>query len=144
MYETATSQTRQMKGRMPARTPADVDRLVAEAISRGDLETALACYEDDASLVPQPGQAVRGAAALREAVGAFVALKGQLDITVEEVVEAGDLALLRSRWTLRGTGDDGQPLEMAGAGVEVVRRQADGSWRFVIDHPFAAMPSQTA
>src|SRR3712207_6493048 len=99
-----------MEGRMPARTPVDVDHLIAEAISRGDLEAALACYEDDASLVPQPGQVVRGAAALREAVGAFIALKGQLAITVEEVVEAGDIALLRSRWTLRGTGDDGQPV----------------------------------
>ena len=129
---------------MPARTPAEVDQLIAEAVSRGDLEAALACYEDDASFVPQPGQVVRGAAALREAVGAFIALKGQLAIAVEEVVEAGEIALLRSRWTLRGTGDDGQPLELAGAGVEVVRRQADGSWRFVIDHPFAAMPSQSA
>ena len=129
---------------MPAKIPADVDHLIAEAISRGDLEAALACYEDDASLVPQPGPVVRGAAALREAVGAFIALKGQLAITVEEVVEAGDIALLRSRWTLRGTGEDGQPVELAGAGAEVVRRQADGSWRFVIDHPFAAIPPQTA
>ncbi len=40
---------------MTASTPADVDYLVADAISRGDLEAALACYEDDASLVPQPG-----------------------------------------------------------------------------------------
>ena len=107
---------------MTARTPADVDRLFAEAISRGDLDAALAYYEDQASLVPQPGQVVRGAAALREAVGGLVALKGPLDITVEEVVEAGEIALLRSRWTLRGTGHDGQPVALAGAGAEVVRR----------------------
>ena len=129
---------------MTVRTPAEVDHLVAEAISRGDLEAALACSEDDASLAPQPGQIVHGAAALRAAVGAFIALKGQLAITVEEVIEAGDIALLRSRWTLHGTSQDGQPAEMAGAGTEVVRRQANGSWRFVIDHPFAAMPPQTA
>jgi ketosteroid isomerase-like protein len=129
---------------MTARTPADVDRLFAEAISRGDVDGALACSEDGASLVPQPGQVVRGTAALREAVGGLVALKGPLEISVEEVVEAGEIALLRSRWTLRGTGQDGQPLELAGAGAEVVRRQADGSWRFVIDHPFAAMPPASA
>ncbi len=129
---------------MTARTPADVDRLFAEAISRGDLDAALTYYEDEASLVPQPGQIVRGTAALHEAVSGLVALKGTLEITVEEVVEAGEIALLRSRWTLRGTGQDGQPVELAGAGAEVVRRQPDGSWRFVIDHPFAAMPSQTS
>ena len=129
---------------MTARTPADVDRLFAEAISRGDVEGALACYEEEASLVPQPGQVVRGTAALREAVGGLIALKGPLEISVEEVVEAGEIALLRSRWSMRGTGQDGQPVELAGAGAEVVRRQADGSWRFVIDHPFAAMPPQSA
>src|SRR5438045_2427458 len=101
---------------MTAKTPADIDRLFGEAVTRGDVEAALACYEEGASLVPQPGQVVSGAAALREAVGGLVARKGPLDIRVEEVVEAGELALLRSRWTLRGTGPDGQPLEMAGAG----------------------------
>ena len=126
---------------MTAQTPADVDRLFGEAISRGDLEAALAYYEDGASLVPQPGQVVSGTTALREAVGGLIALKGPLEIAVEEVVEAGEIALLRSRWTLRGTGQDGQPVELAGAGAEVVRRQPDGSWRFVIDHPFAATPS---
>jgi len=126
---------------MTAQTPADVDRLFSEAISRGDLEAALACYEDGASLVPQPGQVVSGAAALREAVSGLIALNGALAIAVEEVVEAGDIALLRSRWTLHGTGADGQPVVMAGAGAEVVRRQADESWRFVIDHPFGAMQS---
>jgi uncharacterized protein (TIGR02246 family) len=128
---------------MTARAPADVDRLFAEAISGGDIEAALACYEAEASLVPQPGQVVRGTAALREAVAGLVALKGPLEINVVEVVEAGEIALLRSRWTLQGTGEDGQPVELAGAGAEVVRRQADGSWRFVIDHPFAAMPAQS-
>jgi ketosteroid isomerase-like protein len=122
---------------MTATIPADVDYRFGEAITRGDLDAALACYEDEASLVPQPGQIVRGAA-LREAVAGLIALRGPLDITVEEVVEAGDVALLRSRWTLRGTGDDGQPVALAGAGAEVVRRQPDGTWRFVIDHPFAA------
>ena len=126
---------------MTAQTPADVDRLFGEAITRGDLEAALAYYEDGASLVPQPGQVVSGTTALREAVGGLIALKGSLDIAVEEVVEAGEIALLRSRWTLRGTGEDGRPVELAGAGAEVVRRQPDGSWRFVIDHPFAGTPA---
>jgi ketosteroid isomerase-like protein len=53
-------------------------------------------------------------------------------------IEAGDLALLRGEWQLKGTGPDGRSLETAGNDIEVARRQADGTWRFVIDHAFGA------
>jgi ketosteroid isomerase-like protein len=33
-------------------------------------------------------------------------------------------------------GEDGNPVELAMRSSEVVRRQADGSWRYVIDNPF--------
>jgi len=35
------------------------------------------------------------------------------------------------------TGPDGQPTAMAGKAIEVVRRQADGTWRFIVDDPWA-------
>jgi len=34
-------------------------------------------------------------------------------------------------------GPDGAIIEQRGKAVEVVRRQADGTWRFAIDDPFA-------
>ncbi len=49
----------------------------------------------------------------------------------------GDLALLHAEWTLKGTGPDGQAVELAGRTSEVVRRQTDGSWRYVIDNPYS-------
>ena len=59
---------------MTARTPADLDHRFAESISREDLDAALACYEAEAGLVPEPGQVVRGTAALRATVGGLIAL----------------------------------------------------------------------
>jgi ketosteroid isomerase-like protein len=53
-------------------------------------------------------------------------------------VHSGDVALLRSKWSLAGTGPDGKPVAMSGNGTEVVRRQADGTWLFVIDNPAGA------
>jgi ketosteroid isomerase-like protein len=53
-------------------------------------------------------------------------------------VESGDTALLCGKWQLSGNGPDGSAVEMRGNSIEVVRRQNDGSWRFVIDHPFGA------
>jgi ketosteroid isomerase-like protein len=49
-----------------------------------------------------------------------------------------DSALLHSAWTLATTGPDGVPINMAGTTADVVRRQADGTWRFVIDNPWGS------
>jgi ketosteroid isomerase-like protein len=48
-------------------------------------------------------------------------------------VPAGDVALLRSHWRLAISGLDGKPMEITGKGVQVARRQPDGSWRYLID-----------
>ncbi len=123
---------------MPARTPEEPDLLIAQALSAGDLEAAVDLYEPDASIAPQPGQVATGTAAIRQALSGFIALKPTMTIKVTKTVQAGDLALLHSEWTLDGTGPDGNPVNLTGRGVEVVRRQPDGTWRFVIDNPFGA------
>src|SRR5581483_8068547 len=124
---------------MPARKPEECDTLLAEAINKGDVETAVALYESTAAFVQQPGQVVTGHAAIREAMKAFAGLKPTRKIDVSAVQNGGgDVALLRSKWSLTGAGPDGKPVTMSGNGTEVVRRQADGTWRFVIDNPSGA------
>jgi uncharacterized protein (TIGR02246 family) len=123
---------------MAARTPEDIHQRFAEAINAGNAQSLLALFEPDAALVPEPGQLVRGREAISGAFQGFLGMKPTLRIDTQSIIQAGDIALLRSRWTLRGSGPDGKPIEMAGNGMEVVRRQPDGTWLFVIDHPFGA------
>jgi len=122
---------------MPARTPEDVNRCLAEAFRVRNLEAVVALYEPGATFVAQPGQPVTGLAAIREAVAGFLALNPNLALEVTGVIGSGDVALTSSRWTLTGTTPDGKSLQMSGCGVEVVRRQPDGTWRYVIDNPYA-------
>jgi len=35
-----------------------------------------------------------------------------------------------------GTGPDGRPITVQGTSADVLRKQADGRWLLVIDHPF--------
>ena len=44
--------------------------------------------------------------------------------------------------TLEGTRPDGRPVKSTLHTLEVVRRQPDGSWRYVIDDPFGSMRDQ--
>ena len=99
----------------------------------------MSLYEPGAMTVPQPGPAVSGQMAIREVMTAFLALKPQFGLQLRKAFQANDIALLFSTWTLTGTDPNGGgPVEMAGQTSDVVRRQPDGTWLFVIDVPFGA------
>ena len=121
---------------MPARTPAECDIQVIEAVNAGDLESAVALYEPEAAVVSPKGATVTGTEAIREVLTSFIAMKPPISIEVPSVVQSGDTAVLHSKWSLKGTDASGNSVESAGNGIEVVRRQADGTWKFIIDNPF--------
>ena len=83
-----------------------------------------------------PGASAHGLPGVREALAGFIAMKGTLDLKVTRVLEASDLALVTTVWSFTGTGPDGEPVKLAAKSADVLRRQADGSWRFVIDNPW--------
>jgi uncharacterized protein (TIGR02246 family) len=122
---------------MPATQPEDMPRVFSQAFNAGDLDALMALYEPDAVLVSQPGHTVAGVSAAHEALQVFLGLHGTIDLVLERVLASGDIALISCTWTLNGTGHDGNPLAMGGDTTEVVRRQSDGSWRYVIDDPFS-------
>jgi ketosteroid isomerase-like protein len=76
---------------------------------------------------------------VRESLAAFTATKGTLDLKVTRILEASDLALVVGAWSFTGTGPDGEPVKLTGHNADVLRRQADGSWRFVIDNPWGTI-----
>jgi ketosteroid isomerase-like protein len=66
-------------------------------------------------------------------------LSGTLTVKTARVVAAGDLALLHSRGSFSGTAPDGSPVEVPEhPASEVARRQADGTWLFVVNDPWGA------
>src|SRR6185369_9775542 len=121
---------------MAARRPEEVDQLFVQAFSVGDLEALVALYEPDATLVQQSGQVAAGNEAIRGALQGLLTLCGEFHQDVKSVVGTGDLALVRSDWSLVGTAPGGCLVNLSGRASEVVRRQPDGTWLYVIDNPF--------
>lgn len=121
---------------MTADTPEACDRLFAECIARGDLDALLALYEPEAGFVRRDGSVVHGHAALRQELAPLAADRLQFRMDVRRVARAGDdLAVLYNAWSVEVPGDGGRKETLRGHALEVVRRQADGSWRFVLDDP---------
>lgn len=123
---------------MAVKNPQEMHPRFVEVFNSADLPALLALYEPNATFVPQPGHSTSGIEAVRGALQQYLALNGTLKMETTYAVESGDIALLRGKWLLQGTGPDGKPVEICGNSIEILRRQSDGSWRFVIDHPLGA------
>ena len=123
---------------MPTSTPEEVMHAFFRAFNKGDFEAVMAVYEPGAVMVAQPGHVTEGNAGLRAAVNAFLSMKATLTLEKYKLVTASELALAVIQWNLKGTGLDGKPVQMAGTSSDVLRKQSDGRWLFVIDNPWGA------
>jgi uncharacterized protein (TIGR02246 family) len=123
---------------MPAQTPEECDALFAEYVNAGDIDALVDLYEPSACLVQQTGTEARGTKAIREALAALVDMRPRLTMNVTRVARAGDdLAVLYNQWSMIAKDGISATVTAGGKAIEIVRRQADGSWRFAIDDPFA-------
>ena len=117
-------------------TPEQVLKEIVDGINTGNLDALVRLYEPEAGFASQPGSFLQGIPGVRESLAGFVAMKGTLDLKVTRVLQASDLALVVGVWSFAGTGPDGGPVKLSGRNADVLRRQPDGSWRFVIDNPW--------
>jgi len=120
---------------MPAATPEQVLETIVTGINSGDLDSLLPLYESDAAFASQPGSLAHGNSGVSEALTGFISMNGKLDLEVTRVLGVDDLALVTYVWSFNGTGPDGEPVRLEGKNADVLRRQADGTWRSVIDNP---------
>jgi uncharacterized protein (TIGR02246 family) len=117
-------------------TPEQVLASIVRGINAGDLAGLMPLYESDAAFATQPGSLAHGAPGIGKALAGFIALDGELDLEVTRVLEVDDLALVVGVWSFAGTGPDGEPVRLEARNADVLRRQPDGTWRFVIDNPW--------
>jgi len=126
-----------------ARRPEEALELVSQALSDGDLEAALAQYENGALLAywpcwPRgddppgtPGEAIDGD--VRSTLTCFMALRLPLSVRIVTVLEGPGLALVICERRVAGTGPDGEQVRLSGHGCAALRPQPDGAWRIAAD-----------
>lgn len=123
---------------MTARTPEELDQLFMERMAAGDVDGIVALYERGAVLVSPQGASTTGPAAIREALAGLAAMRPRMTMNITRIIRTDyDLALVYNDWQLSAVDVEAKPVAMSGRAIEVVRRQPDGTWLFVVDDPFA-------
>ncbi len=115
---------------MGVKSPGDMPETFGRLFNDRDKDGLLGLYTEDGTLTIDGAETARG----KDAVDAMLdpMLDSPLRIATQCACawENGDTALVRTDWVL--TEPDGT-VAMTGSSAEVLRREADGLWRFVID-----------
>jgi ketosteroid isomerase-like protein len=130
---------------MGAPSPELRNLWLARAFNAQDVDAAAAMYHPEASIVEVDEvhgrtSIARGSDGIRRTMAAYIGLKPHMDVVTHHTTVAGDFAMTRSQWLIRGVNNDGQPTEVHHHGLDVHRRLPDGTWVFFMDHPFGADP----
>lgn len=131
---------------MKVTDPRDMNAAFARAFNSRNIDNLLALYAPDATLaVDESGRTATGLDAIATELKQLLQAPGTMTSRNNFCIVHGDLALLRADWELV---DRDGTVVVGGSTAEVVRRQPDGSWRYVIDHAAGAsvprvVPRQT-
>jgi ketosteroid isomerase-like protein len=118
------------------KTPADLLYLQVEEFNRGNISFLMTLYEKDACFASKPGQVVQDLESIRRSLQGFIDMKVKLEARVRRVIQAGNIALLITEWSIAGTEPDGKPINLTGRGTVVLRSQSDGSWLIIVENPW--------
>lgn len=118
----------------------DAHKTLAAAFNSGDMQTVLNMYDFEGIIVPEPGKPVTGRRKFEEAIRSILAIKGTMEIKTVYCLQTGDLAVGRSEWNIT----DGKEVKVSAKGIEVMKQQADGTWKIIIDHAFGALENLRA
>jgi ketosteroid isomerase-like protein len=118
----------------------DAHATLAAAFNTGNVATVLNMYDFTGIIVPEPGNPVSGKEAFEKAIKDILAIKGKMEIKTVYCLQTGNLAVGRSEWNIT----DGNEVKISAKGIEVMRQQADGTWKIVIDHAFGALEDLVA
>jgi len=112
----------------------DAHATLAAAFNTGDVATVMSMYDVTGIIVPEPGKPVSGQEKFEEAIKAILSIKGKMEINTVYCFQSGNIAVGRSEWNIT----DVNEVKISAKGIEVMKQQADGTWKIVIDHAFGA------
>jgi uncharacterized protein YndB with AHSA1/START domain/ketosteroid isomerase-like protein len=115
--------------------PDDWPRLFEQYLNAGDLDAVIALYEPEARFVAPSGEVLVGHDQMRKVIGEMIGAKTRLRARVVQAVTDDEIAQLSSDFEGTTIDDSGRTVAISSKAIEVLRRQADGSWKLMVGNP---------
>jgi len=122
----------------------EADAATLKAAQAKDVDGAVANYAEDGSWLPPNAPMVNGKAAIRAGWLKLIGSPGfNIDWQIDklEVGRAGDLAYTIYTYQLALEGPNGKPIADHGKDMAIWKKQADGSWKMIVDTFNSDLPS---
>nr|WP_237392339.1 DUF4440 domain-containing protein [Aurantiacibacter rhizosphaerae] len=104
-----------------------------ERFNAGDLDGLTDLYVEDVTYLNPDEKMLAGRSDVRSDFEGLLAIKPTIVLGNRKHLVYKDIALTTNHWRLNFQNPDGVLQEMTGGGIEVIQKQADGGWRFIID-----------
>ena len=114
--------------------PEDVIPSLVERFNSKNLDAMLELYSPEAVFVSNDGRVITDRNEFGAQFQRDMNLGAPLKASVRHVFVGGDTAQIVLDWSIDGTGPDGRPMHMHGTASDIMRRGADGVWRYIIDN----------
>ena len=113
--------------------PEGVIPSLIERFNSGKVSAMETLYEG-AVLIADDGRTVTDRAEIAAELERDLSLGLPLEAKARHVFVADDIAQIVLDWSIDGTGPDGKHVHLGGSASDILRRGADGLWRYIIDN----------
>jgi uncharacterized protein (TIGR02246 family) len=114
--------------------PEGVIPSLIERFNAGSVEAMMDLYAPEAVFVANDGRTVSDRSEIAAQFRRDISLGLPLKANVRHVFVGDDTAQIVVDWSIEGTGPDGKRVHLGGSASDIVRRGADGFWRYLIDN----------
>jgi uncharacterized protein (TIGR02246 family) len=115
-------------------TPEDVIPALVERFNSRDLDAMMELYSPEAVFVANDGRTITDRSEFAALFQRDMNLGVPLKANVRHVFVGGDTAQIILDWAIDGTDAEGKQVHVHGTASDIMRRGADGVWRYIIDN----------
>jgi len=113
-------------------------RYFQNCVRNGDVESALDCFDDEAIYVTGIGTFVKGKENIRKALEQVCGLKPDLQAQRSTGFTVDNITAWVDEWTMKATLPDATKLAMKGTSSDILKKQPNGNWAYLVDNPYGA------
>jgi len=114
--------------------PEGVIPSLVERFNSGKVSAMMELYAPEAVFIENDGRTVTNRAEIAARFERDIKLGLPLAAKVRHVFVADDTAQIVVDWSIDGKNSDGEKVHLGGSASDIVRRGADGFWRYIIDN----------